>query len=62
MAEITLTADEITRLENKLEAERSTMPDDEASMIKGILGMAKDAQQAQTTSDPNWIFGWTYKH
>jgi hypothetical protein len=61
MAEIKLSNDEITKLENKLESERDAMPEDESAMIQAILKRAKAERNVVATNDPNWIFGWTYR-
>lgn len=62
MAEVKVNADDISRLESKLERERDGMPEDEAAMIQAVLNRAKAEKNVVATNDPNWIFGWNFVH
>jgi hypothetical protein len=62
MGEIKVSADDITKLESKLESERDGMPADEAAMFQAILNRAKAEKEVAATNDPNWIFGWNFVH
>lgn len=59
--EITLTDNDISTLQTKLDKERSSLDPNETKILEGLLARAKEERDQVNTSGPGWLFRWTYR-
>lgn len=60
-SEISLNEEELKALKEKLQNQKSNLPEDEVNLIEAILRRADEAKSLENIRDPSWYFGWTYR-
>lgn len=61
MNEITLTDEQLSRLEEKLLDERDSLEPDELKLIELLVKRARTTKANTLTTSPGWLFTWTYR-
>lgn len=58
---INLNEDELKSLKEKLNNQKSNLPENEIILIEAILKKADEAKALENSREPGWFFGWTYE-
>ncbi|HBC3953252.1 TPA: hypothetical protein KD883_002165 [Vibrio parahaemolyticus] len=59
--EISLNEDELKALQEKLQNQKATLPENEVNLIEAILKKADEAKKSENIRDAGWYFSWTYR-
>ncbi|ELN6906693.1 hypothetical protein RZY46_003111 [Vibrio alginolyticus] len=59
--EISLNEDELKALQEKLQNQKATLPENEVNLIEAILKKADEEKKSENIRDAGWYFSWTYR-